>query len=152
MTNAGRQLDAVDRRIVRLLAADARLTFQELGDAVGLSAPAAFQRVKKLEQAGVVRGYHADVDPAALGRGVVAFLQIEAGPTGVEPLLAGWRRGGEAEECHRLAAGRFLVKVRVPDLAHLEQLLGAAHATGAGATAEIGVRTLFEQRAGTVRA
>lgn len=151
MMDTAPHLDPADRRIVALLAADARLTFQQLGDAVGLSAPAVYQRVRKLERAGVVRGYHADVDPAALGRGIVAFLRIEAGREGVEQLLAGWRQGGEAQECHRLASGRFLAKVRVRDLAHLERLLTAAHSAGADATAEIGVRTLFEHQAVAVQ-
>ncbi|MGD2134688.1 MAG: Lrp/AsnC family transcriptional regulator [Gemmatimonadales bacterium] len=143
------RLDATDRRIVALLSADCRLTFQQVGDAVGLSAPAAYQRVKKLERDRVVRGYHADVDPVALGRRLVAFLEIDAEreDEAVEQLLAGWHRGGEALECHRLVSGRFLTKVRVPDVARLEELLDAARARGVRATAQLGVRTLFEHRA-----
>lgn len=144
-------LDPTDQRLVALLAANARLTFQQLGDAVGLSAPAAYQRVKKLERGGVVRGYHADVDRAALGGGIVAFLEIEAAQGHrAEQLLADWQQAGEALECHRMASGRFLTKVRVRDLGHLETLLEAARGAGARATAAVGIRTLFEHPAAAV--
>jgi Lrp/AsnC family leucine-responsive transcriptional regulator len=139
------QLDSVDRRLLALLGADARLSYRQLGEAVGLSTAAAFQRVRKLEEAGIVRGYHAEVSPEALGRGVVAFLFLEAtgGDDVTERLVAGWRSSGDAAECHRLSSGRYLVKVRLSEIAALEGFVRSATARGARVSAEIGLRTLF---------
>lgn len=70
--------DAIDWALIEALQRDARTSFAELGRAVGLSAPAAAERVRRLEDRGVVRGYHADVDLAALGRPVRALLRLAA--------------------------------------------------------------------------
>lgn len=128
-----------------LLGADARLSYNELGKAVGLSTAAAFQRVRKLEKAGIIRGYHAKVSPEAMGRGVVAFMFLEAtgGDEGTERLIAGWQSSGDATECHRLSSGRYLVKVRLSEVATLEEFVRSAAARGARVSAEIGLRTLF---------
>jgi Lrp/AsnC family transcriptional regulator, leucine-responsive regulatory protein len=139
------RLDKTDRRLLALLTANARLSYKELGEAVGLSTAAAFQRVRKLEAAGIVTGYHAQVSAEAIGRGVVAFIFLEviAGNEGTERLISGWRSSGDATECHRLSSGRYLVKVRLPDVGELEGLLQSAAASGARATAEIALRALF---------
>lgn len=72
------RLDPTDRELLDTLQRDARTSFAELGRIVGLSPPAAAERVRRLEERGVLRGYHADVDPAALGRPVRALLRLVA--------------------------------------------------------------------------
>src|SRR5829696_5746852 len=71
-----RHVDEVDRTLIDALRANGRATFAELARRVGLSAPAVHERVGKLEAAGVITGYHADVDPIALGLGVSALVGV----------------------------------------------------------------------------
>lgn len=70
-------MDAIDRRILRELQADGRLSNQELAQRVGLSPSPCLRRVRRLEEEGVIRGYHAEVDPAAVGRGFELFVTVE---------------------------------------------------------------------------
>lgn len=72
-------LDETDRQILELLQQDARQTNAAIGEQVGLSAPSVFERVKKLEQKGVIQGYTARVNPAALGRPLTAFIRLTLG-------------------------------------------------------------------------
>lgn len=69
-------LDDTDRKILALLQRDARLTNAAIGEEVGLSAPSVFERVRKLEQKGVIEGYTAKVNPAAVGRPLTAFIRL----------------------------------------------------------------------------
>ncbi len=70
------KLDRIDRRILRDLQADGRMTNVELAQRVGISAPPCLRRVRALEKAGLIRGYHADINPEALGFGVTVFAQV----------------------------------------------------------------------------
>ncbi|MBI3982971.1 MAG: Lrp/AsnC family transcriptional regulator [Gemmatimonadetes bacterium] len=139
-------LDAVDRRILRLLQSDGKLSYQEIGEAVGLSAPAAFQRVRKLESSGAITGYHARVAPAALDRAVLAF--IEAVPDGAvdQGLLRRWHKTPAIQECHRLSGtDRFLLKVRCGSQADLVELVDAVRRAGCAVRTEIALETEFER-------
>lgn len=69
-------LDQTDWAILRELQADARISYAELGRRVGLSSPAVQERVRRLESAGVIKGYHADIDPEAVGLTVMAFVRV----------------------------------------------------------------------------
>jgi Lrp/AsnC family leucine-responsive transcriptional regulator len=140
-------LDRTDRHLLALLQRDARLTYQELGEAVGLSAPAAFQRVRKLEIAGVITGYHARLAPHLVGRGVVALLMVQPGPrTDMKRLVGTWEAAGEVLECHRMSGeAGFLLKLRVGELAALEAHLEAALRAGCTAVVRVGLATLFER-------
>lgn len=140
-------LDRIDRHLLALLQAAARASYQELGDAVGLSAPAAFQRVRKLEAAGAITGYHARIAPEWLGQPVVAFLWVRPGSgTDVSRLLAGWRAAGDVLECHRVT-GRdgYLLKLRVGSVAELDAHLDAVRQAGCVAEAHVGLATVFER-------
>jgi Lrp/AsnC family leucine-responsive transcriptional regulator len=75
-----RRMDAIDTRILRLLVRDARASYTDLGEAVGLSANAVAQRMRRLEEAGVVRGYRAVLDPALQAAGVSALVQLRTVP------------------------------------------------------------------------
>src|ERR671920_2458420 len=69
-------LDAIDRRILSELQADGRMTNVELARRAGISAPPCLRRVRALEESGYIRGYHADINPEALGFGVTVFAQV----------------------------------------------------------------------------
>jgi DNA-binding Lrp family transcriptional regulator len=72
----GTELDDVDRRILRVLAHDARVANNALADRVGIAASTCLGRVRSLRERGVIRGYHADIDPAALGRPIQAMIAV----------------------------------------------------------------------------
>lgn len=118
-------MDATDRRIVDLLRANARLSYAELARQVGLSAPSIHERVGKLESAGVILGYRADVLPEAIGLGVTALIGIvQQADTEIDDVVAAMRDLPEVESCYFLAGEEsFLLKVRVGTMVELEQLI-----------------------------
>jgi Lrp/AsnC family leucine-responsive transcriptional regulator len=139
-------LDKTDRRIVAALEADGKLSYQELGAAVGLSAPAAFQRVRKLEATGVIKGYHARIDPAAGGRPLAAFVRLHPGPEAdVAQLVARWHRSPAVVECHRITgAAQYLLKLRLDGVATLVAFLDSARKSGCTVESEVALETAFE--------
>ena len=113
------KLDRIDRRILRDLQANGRITNVELARRVGISAPPCLRRVRALEKAGFIRGYHADINPEALGFGVTVFAhvglasQAEPDLKAFEALTATWP---EVREAHMLAGETdFLLKVVAAD-------------------------------------
>lgn len=113
------KLDRIDRRILRDLQADGRMTNVELARRAGISAPPCLRRVRALEEAGFIRGYHADINPEALGFGVTVFAhvglisQAEADLRKFETLVAGWP---QVRECNMLAGETdFLLKIVAED-------------------------------------
>ncbi len=115
-------MDAVDRKLIDALRGNARATYAELARTVGLSAPAAHERVAKLEAAGVITGYHAAVAPEALGYAMSAligvFLTDSADTDSVTAALTGIP---EVADCWFVAGEEtFVVKVGVPDVGGLE--------------------------------
>ena len=124
-------MDDIDRDIVEALRANARSTYAELGRLVGLSPPAAHERVAKLESAGVITGYHASVEPAALGLGVSALIGVLLSHDDeADDLVAVLADMPEIEDCWFVAGEEtFVVKVRVPDVDSLERTLGALRRT-----------------------
>ncbi|MEQ8369738.1 MAG: Lrp/AsnC family transcriptional regulator [Alphaproteobacteria bacterium] len=112
-------LDATDLAILRHLQGDGRLTNVDLARRVGLSPPACLRRVRALERSGRLRGYHADVDAAALGWGVNVFAQVglsrqaEHDLRAFEALVTGWP---QVRECHMLAGQTdFLLRIVAED-------------------------------------
>lgn len=118
-------MDAIDRRILELLRENARLSYAELGRQVGLSAPAVHERVGKLENAGIIRGYRADVAPEALGLDITALIGVAEQPgSDIAQVEEALRRLPEIESCYFLAGEEsFLLKVRVAGMAELERLI-----------------------------
>ncbi|HXV24813.1 MAG TPA: Lrp/AsnC family transcriptional regulator [Alphaproteobacteria bacterium] len=113
------KLDRIDRRILRDLQGDGRMTNVDLAKRAGISAPPCLRRVRALEESGYIRGYHADINPEALGFGVTVFAQVglasqaEADLKAFEELVRGWP---EVRECHMLAGETdFLLKVVATD-------------------------------------
>jgi Lrp/AsnC family leucine-responsive transcriptional regulator len=123
---AGRKnVDVVDQQILQALRANARATFAELGRLVGLSAPAVHERVRRLEDAAVIRGYHADVAPGAVGLGVTALVGVlQTDDSEQDEVADRLREVPEVEDCWFVAGEEsFVVKVRVPDVDALEHTL-----------------------------
>lgn len=118
-------LDATDLRILELLQNDARIANAAIARDVDLAPSAVFQRIRKLEAEGVIRGYHAQLDPAALDQGLLAFITVQTGEGArareTADLLASVP---EVLEVHRVVGDDcFLLKVRVPDTRALGALL-----------------------------
>jgi DNA-binding Lrp family transcriptional regulator len=112
-------MDAIDRAILRHLQADGRLPNVELAERVRLSPSSCLRRVRALEQAGVIRGYHADIDPAAVGRGFEVTVHVELTLKDrhtVEAFEAGIAKLDEVVECRRMfGIPDYLVRVAVTD-------------------------------------
>ncbi|WP_338663513.1 Lrp/AsnC family transcriptional regulator [Pararoseomonas sp. SCSIO 73927] len=119
-------LDATDREILRELQADGRMTNVALAARVGLSAPPCLRRVRRLEESGVIRGYHADVDPASLGWEITFFavvgLESQKLPV-LESFEAMVRDWPEVRECHMIrGGGDFLLRLVARNPAHENEL------------------------------
>lgn len=119
-------LDKRSLRLLKELQADGRLSFAELGRRVGLSTPAAAERVRRLEEAGVIEGYEARINPRALGLEVTAFVRVRV--TGAETLARRLTKlaseSPEVLECHRCTGDEsFILKVRVGSVGELERLI-----------------------------
>jgi DNA-binding Lrp family transcriptional regulator len=115
-------LDVIDRRILAELQADGRMTNVELARRAGISAPPCLRRVRRLEEAGIIRGFHADSDPQKLGWEITFFAivglesQKEQVLQGFEKHVGGWP---EVRECHMIrGGGDFLLKLVARDTAH----------------------------------
>lgn len=113
------KLDQIDLRILRELQDNGRITNVELAKRAGISAPPCLRRVRALEESGYIRGYHADINPEALGYGVTVFAQVglssqaESDLVAFETLVAGWPL---VRECYMLAGETdFLLRIVARD-------------------------------------
>jgi DNA-binding Lrp family transcriptional regulator len=118
-------MDSVDQRIVASLIADARASYAEIGARVSLSAPAVKRRVDRLRAAGIIRGFTAVVDPAAVGWTTEAFVELFCtGRTTPAQIAAATRRHPEVVGSYTVSGeADALVHLRAADIAHLEQAL-----------------------------
>ncbi|MFF3288117.1 Lrp/AsnC family transcriptional regulator [Streptomyces sp. NPDC003023] len=140
-------MDDIDRELVALLQQDATRPYAALAKAVGLSAGAAHERVRKLRERGVIRRTTVDVDPAALGRGVLAFVMVES---------SAWMGNSadafaaipEIQEAHVIAgSASVLVKVRTATTEQLQDVLRRLYAIEgvSGTQATVALETFFER-------
>lgn len=117
-------LDATDVRLLGALADDPRQSTSELARRLGVSAPTARDRLRRLEETGVIRGYRVDIDPAAVGLPVAAWVRLRPGPGQMSRIADLATRSPEVSECHRISGEDcYLLKVHVPDLPALEEIL-----------------------------
>ena len=118
-------MDDVDRRIVALLGADARASYAEIGSQVALSAPAVKRRVDRLRASGVIKGFTAVLDPAAIGWTTEAFVELFCtGKTTPAQIKAATRRHPEVVGAYTVSGeADALVHLRAADMVHLEQAL-----------------------------
>jgi Lrp/AsnC family transcriptional regulator, leucine-responsive regulatory protein len=118
-------MDDIDRVLIEALRRDGRASWAELGRLVGLSGPSVTDRVARLESTGVITGYHAAVNPVALGRTVAALVGVYLSDTSDQDAVAvALEKLEEIEDCWFVAGDEsFTVKVRVADVAGLERTL-----------------------------
>jgi Lrp/AsnC family leucine-responsive transcriptional regulator len=117
--------DPVNRKLLGFLRENARATYAELGKRAHLSAPAVYERVRRLERAGVIQNHTVTVDPATIGLPFCAFIRIgTAGDHGCEDIVASLAKNPEIEECHSIAGeDTVLIKARTPNAMELEYLI-----------------------------
>ncbi len=119
-------LDSQGRKLLQELQAHARLSLAELGRRIGLSPTATGERLKQMEEVGILRGYTVDIDREALGLEVFAFIRMSCGGQNYYRLLEYIQTLEEVRECHHLTGGDdFLLKVTTTTLADLEALIEA---------------------------
>jgi Lrp/AsnC family leucine-responsive transcriptional regulator len=124
MPNNQRDNDGTDRRILNELQHDGRLSLAELGRRVGLSPPAVAERVQRLERDGAITGYHARVDPRALGYALTTVIRVRPAPRQIAKVAELARATPEVVECHRITGEDcFFMKANVRDVEHLEELI-----------------------------
>jgi Lrp/AsnC family leucine-responsive transcriptional regulator len=128
-------LDAINLRLLAELRRDPRLTMAELGRRVGMSSPAVTERVRRLEDAGVIAGYRLDLDPAALGLPLAAFIRIRPDPGQLPRIAELARHIPEVVECHRITGEDcFILKLHFPAMDQLDRILDRFLAYGTTTT------------------
>ncbi|MFL5895124.1 MAG: Lrp/AsnC family transcriptional regulator [Thermoleophilaceae bacterium] len=117
-------LDATNRRLLDELQRDARLSLAELGRRVGLSSPAVAERLQRLEQQGVIRGYSAEIEPRALGLSLTAIIRVRPAPGQLQNVAQLAQRTREVVECHRITGEDcYFMTAHVRDVEHLEEVI-----------------------------
>jgi DNA-binding Lrp family transcriptional regulator len=125
---ATRDVDGFDRKILAALTEDARLTYAEIGQRAGLSAPAVHERVKRLRSSGVLAGTTARIDGAAIGKPFLAFVHVDADGWGKSQRMMQLRRFPEVEEMHSVAGDTSVImKVRAASAQAMEHFLAQLH-------------------------
>jgi DNA-binding Lrp family transcriptional regulator len=133
-------LDRIDRQILTLLQAEGRMTNVDLAERVGLTAPPCLRRVRALEEAGFIRGYHADLDPVRLGYGITVFAMVSLRSQAERDLAAFEEHVAaipEVRECHMLNGEiDFILKIVATDLNAFQRIL-TTHLTPAPNVASV---------------
>jgi Lrp/AsnC family transcriptional regulator, leucine-responsive regulatory protein len=117
-------MDAIDKKILRELDADARLAVAELGRRIGLSPSATAERLRRLESLEIIRGYRADINLPALGYIITAFVRLTCEGTRYKPFLKFLPTLDTVQECHHLTGNdAFMLKVILSSMTELEDLI-----------------------------
>jgi len=144
-------LDPTSRRILQLLVADGRASYQAIADEVGLSRPAIMERVRRMEEAGYIQGYTARLDRAKLGYPVTAFVAVRypaADGASSEPRVEEFAANPNVLECHHVAGEDcYILKVAAESLTSLEQVLRLVRESGRPASTRttIVLSSVFEK-------
>ena len=118
------QLDSVGWQLLRVLQDDARLSFSELGRRVGLSSPAVAERVRRMEDHGLITAYRAIVDPSKLGYPILAFIHLKTSGEHHQRLATVAHTLSEIMECHHITGqDSYMIKVIVSSMVHLEHVI-----------------------------
>lgn len=134
------QLDAMAWKILESLQHNARISFAELGRKVGLSTPAVAERVHRLEEGGVITGYHASLNLARIGLAirVLVRLTVPGGDVQMTRVLAAMKELPEISRCHRITgAESFVIEADVVSIRHLEAFIDRLAALGATSTSTV---------------
>ncbi len=127
----GYEIDEKAWRLIRALQDDGRASLKVLAQQTGLSVPATQERLRRLEEAGVVRGIRADVDPQAVGYGVRAIIGINVPQPGKQAFLDGVRRAPRVLECHHVSGNdSYILQVVAADLQDLETFISEINGFG----------------------
>src|SRR5688500_13752551 len=119
-------LDAVNIRLLDELRQEPRLTMSELGRRVGMSSPAVTERVRRMEEAGIILGYRLDLNPAALGLPITIYIRIRPSPGQLPKVAELTRQIPEVVECHRITGEDcFILKAHIPAMDQLDRILDA---------------------------
>jgi Lrp/AsnC family transcriptional regulator, leucine-responsive regulatory protein len=117
-------LDERNRALLRLLRADPRLPLSVLARRVGMSAPAVRERLQRMEEAQIIRGYRLEIDPAALGYPILAIVRVRPAPGQLPKLVDLARRMPEVVECHRVTGEDcFVLKLHIKAIDELDGVL-----------------------------
>jgi Lrp/AsnC family transcriptional regulator, leucine-responsive regulatory protein len=134
------ELDAISWKLIEVLQHNARQSFAELGRKVGLSTPAVAERIHRLEDAGVITGYHASLNMAKLGVPirVLVRLTIPGGDLQISRTVAAIKEMAEIGRCHRITGDEsFVIEAHVVSIRHLEALIDRLSALGATSTSTV---------------
>jgi Lrp/AsnC family transcriptional regulator, leucine-responsive regulatory protein len=134
------ELDAIAWKIIESLQRNARVTFAELGRKVGLSTPAVAERVHRLEEAGVITGYHASINGSKLGVPIriLMRLTIPGGDLQISRTVTAIKELGEIRRCHRITGSEsFIIEADVVSIRHMEALIDRLSGLGATSTSTI---------------
>jgi Lrp/AsnC family leucine-responsive transcriptional regulator len=124
MPSNNRGIDEVNRKLLGELQDDARLSVAELGRRVGLSSPAVAERLARLEDEGVIKGYRAEIDPRALGYSLSAVIRIRPAPREIKKVAELAQRTPEVVECNRITGEDcFIFRLHLRDVEHLEEVI-----------------------------
>lgn len=142
------KLDRIDRKILHDLQKNGRMTNVELAQNAGISAPPCLRRVRALEEAGVIRGYHAEIDPATLGFGIVVFAQVglsSQSETDLKKFEDSVKAWSQVRECHMVSGeADYILKIVAEDWDAYQKFL-TTHLTTAPNVSQIksalGIRT-----------
>jgi len=145
-------IDEIGWKLLKILQENARLSFRELGQRVGLSAPAVIERVRKMESAGILIGYHAEIDLVKVGLPIIAFIRLSTPREQSGYVAAQLQNISEILECHRVAGqDSFLMKVAVSSMSHLENFIDQLAQYGQSTTSVVlsstVVRRTIEEKA-----
>ena len=131
-------MDVTDHKIIDILQKDGRISMKDLGKIVGLTSPAVSERVKRLEESGIIEGYKAIVNPDALGRVIKAFIHISLPSNKYQDFIVEARKDDRIVECHHITGDDCSVlKVIVKDMYELEEVIDSIKKIGSTKTSVI---------------
>lgn len=139
MENTVKKLDETDRKIIEILQEDGRISMKDLGKLIGLTSPAVSERIKRLENCGIISGYKAIINPDALGRNIKAFIHISLpGSQSYAEFLENAKSDPRIVECHHITGDDCsLLKVLVSDMQELENVIDSIKKIGSTKTSVI---------------
>ena len=139
-------MDITDYKIINILQEDGRISMKDLGKIVGLTSPAVSERVKRLEESGVIQGYKAIVNPDKLGRVIKSFINIALPSKNYQDFIEYAQNDSRIVECHHITGEDcLLLKVIVKDMYDLEQVIDKIKQVGKTKTSVI-LSTIIESK------
>ena len=122
--DSAKTLDITSWQLLEALQEDARLSYAELGRRVGLSPPAAAERIKRMEEVGIIAGYRVEINPEKIGLPITALIALTTTPQQYPQVISLMINLVEIQFCHHVTGdSSFIMEVRVSSIAHLEKLI-----------------------------